>query len=194
MDDLKRCPWCEGDQLYVQYHDQEWGVSEYDNQKMFAMLILEGAQAGLSWITILRKREAYLTAFDQFDPEKIALYDDARIAGLLQNPNIVRNRLKVQSAIKNAQAYLRIMEEHGSFSDFLWQFVDGRPIQNRWRTMEEVPAQTEVSQAMSKTLKKCGFNFVGPTIMYAFMQATGMVNDHLIDCFRHELCRNGEVD
>ncbi|MBI9080217.1 MAG: DNA-3-methyladenine glycosylase I [Pseudodesulfovibrio sp.] len=193
MDDLKRCPWCESDQLYVQYHDQEWGVPEYDNQKMFAMLILEGAQAGLNWITILRKREAYWTAFDQFDPEKIALYDDAKIAELLQNPDIVRNRLKVQSTIKNAQAYLRTMEEHGSFSDFLWQFVDGRPIQNSWRTMEELPAQTDVSQTMSKTLKKCGFNFVGPTIMYAFMQAIGMVNDHLIDCFRHDSCRNGDI-
>jgi len=168
-------------------------MPEYDNQQLFTMLILEGAQAGLNWITILRKRETYLAAFDQFDPEKIARYDDVKIAELLQNPGIIRNKLKVNSAIKNAQAYLRIMEEKGSFSDFIWQFVDGRPIQNSWQTMEEVPTQTDESQAMSKTLKKCGFNFVGPTIMYAFMQAIGMVNDHLVDCFRHEACRTSRI-
>jgi len=193
MDNKKRCLWCGTDPLYIEYHDQEWGVPEYDDQQLFAKLILDGAQAGLSWITILRKRDGYFTAFDQFDPEKMARYDDAKIAELLQNPGIVRNKLKVNSAIKNAQAYLNIMEETGSFSTFLWQFVDGRPIQNNWKTMEEVPAQTEISQAMSKTLKKRGFNFVGPTITYAFMQAVGMVNDHLIDCFRHESCRNGEA-
>lgn len=193
MNNIKRCPWCGTDPLYIQYHDQEWGVPEYGDQQLFAMLILEGAQAGLNWITILRKREMYLTAFDQFDPEKIAYYDDAKVAELLQNPGIIRNKLKVRSAIKNAQAYLKIMEEKGSFSDFLWQFVDGQPIQNSWRTMEEVPTQTDASQAMSKTLKKCGFNFVGPTIMYAFMQAIGMANDHLVDCFRHEECRKSDI-
>ena len=185
---MMRCPWCGDDPLYVQYHDEEWGVPIYDDRLLFAKLILDGAQAGLSWITILRKRENYWAAFDQFDPEKIARYDEAKIGELLQNPGIVRNRLKVQSAVKNAQGYLAIMENEGSFSRFLWQFVDGEPIQNRWQTMAEVPAQTAVSQALSKALKRHGFSFVGPTIVYAFMQAVGMVNDHLVTCFRHEAC------
>lgn len=181
-----RCAWCGDDPLYVAYHDEEWGVPEYDDQRLLAKLILDGAQAGLSWITILRKRENYWQAFDQFDPEKIARYDEAKIAALLQNPGIVRNRLKVQSAVKNARGYLDIMEQEGSFSGFLWQFVDGVPMQNRWQTMAEIPAETAVSQAMSKALKQRGFTFVGPTIVYAFMQAVGLVNDHLVDCFRYQ--------
>lgn len=183
--DLIRCPWCGSDPLYVQYHDTVWGTPEYDDRQLFAKLILDGAQAGLSWITILRKQEHYWAAFDQFDAEKIARYDEAKVAELLQNPGIVRNRLKVESAIKNARGYLAIQETEGSFATFLWGFVDGRPIQNRWRRMGEVPAETAVSQAMSKALKQRGFNFVGPTIVYAFMQAVGMVNDHLVDCFRY---------
>ena len=190
MNNLVRCDWCGTDPLYIEYHDTEWGVPEFDDRQLFAKLILDGAQAGLSWITILRKRESYWEAFDRFDPEKIVRYDDAKIAELLQNPGIVRNKLKVQSAIKNARGYLDIMEQDGSFSQFLWRFVDGRPIQNNWKTMAEVPAQTAESDAMSKTLKKRGFTFVGPTIIYAFMQAVGMVNDHLVDCHRHAACRD----
>ena len=189
MEQKMRCQWCGEDPLYVKYHDEEWGVPVYDDQLLFAKLILDGAQAGLSWITILRKRENYWQAFDNFDPEKIARYDDAKIAELLQNPGIIRNRLKVQSAVKNARGYLDIMEKEGSFSDFLWRFVDGRPLQNSWRTLADIPAKTEESEAMSKALKKRGFNFVGPTIVYAFMQAVGMCNDHLIDCFRHAECK-----
>lgn len=190
MNNLVRCDWCGTDPLYIEYHDTEWGVPEFDDRQLFAKLILDGAQAGLSWITILRKRESYWEAFDRFDPEKIVRYDDAKIAELLQNPGIVRNKLKVQSAIKNARGYLDIMEQDGSFSQFLWQFVDGRPIQNSWKTMAEVPTQTAESDAMSKTLKKQGFTFVGPTIIYAFMQAVGMVNDHLVECHRHAACRD----
>ncbi|MCA9934228.1 MAG: DNA-3-methyladenine glycosylase I [Ardenticatenaceae bacterium] len=181
-----RCEWCGEDPLYVQYHDEEWGVPVYDDRQLFAKLILDGAQAGLSWITILRKQENYWQAFDQFDAEKIARYDETKIAELLQNPGIVRNRLKVQAAVKNARGYLDILEKEGSFSDFLWGFVDGRPIQNQWHSLQQVPAETAVSQAMSKALKKRGFNFVGPTICYAFMQAVGMVNDHVTSCFRYE--------
>lgn len=185
MDAKTRCLWCGSDPLYVSYHDEEWGVPEYDDQRLFAKLILDGAQAGLSWITILRKRENYWQAFDHFDPEKIARYDAAKIERLMQNPGIIRNRLKVEAAIKNARGYLSIMEQQGSFSDFLWQFTNGRPLQNNWRTLAEVPAETAVSQAMSKALKQKGFSFVGPTICYAFMQAVGMVNDHTLDCFCH---------
>jgi DNA-3-methyladenine glycosylase I len=186
MTDTIRCQWCGTDPLYVQYHDTEWGVPIYDDRLLFAKLILDGAQAGLSWITILRKRDNYWQAFDQFEPEKIARYNEAKIAELLQNPGIVRNKLKVQAAVKNARGYLDIMDKEGSFSDFLWRFVDGVPVQNSWRSLEEVPAQTAVSQAMSQALKKQGFSFVGPTIVYAFMQAVGIVNDHVIDCFRYE--------
>ena len=186
MDEIIRCGWCGEDPLYVQYHDKDWGVPIYEDQLLFAKLILDGAQAGLSWITILRKRENYWQAFDQFDPEKIARYDDDKVAELLGNPGIVRNRQKIQSAIKNAQAFLDIVEKEESFSQFLWQFVDGRAIQNYWQTMAEIPAQTKESEAMSKALKKRGFSFVGPTIVYAFMQATGFVNDHVVECFRYE--------
>ena len=185
----KRCSWCHGDELYQHYHDTEWGVPLYDNQKLFEFLLLEGAQAGLSWITVLRKREGYRQAFNDFNPEKIARYTDKKVAKLLQNPNIIRNRLKVNSAIQNARAFLDLRETGVSFSDFVWQFVDGTPIQNKWKTMKQVPASTKISDALSKALKQKGFNFVGSTICYAHMQATGMVNDHLVTCPRHEPCK-----
>lgn len=187
--DPTRCLWCGTDPLYQQYHDEEWGVPVRDDQRMFEFIILEGAQAGLSWITILRKRENYRAAFDNFDPEKIARYTPARIEKLLLNPGIVRNRLKVEAAVRNARAYLNIQEKQGSFSDYLWQFVDGEPVQNSWASMKQVPASTAQSDQMSKALKKEGFKFVGSTICYAHMQATGMVNDHTVDCFRHQECR-----
>lgn len=187
--DDKRCSWCHGDSLYEEYHDSEWGVPLYDDQKLFEFLVLEGAQAGLAWITVLRKREGYRKAFDGFDPEKIARYSEKRIDKLLQNPGIIRNRLKVKSAVQNARAYLDLREAGKSFSDFLWQFVDGVPVQNRWRSMKEVPATTPVSDRLSRELKKKGFNFVGSTICYAHMQATGMVNDHIVSCPRHTACR-----
>lgn len=173
MDDLSRCSWCGQDPLYVKYHDEEWGVPVYDDQLLLAKLILDGAQAGLSWITILRKRDHYWQALDQFDPVKMARYDEAKIAELMANPGLVRNKLKIQSVIKNARGYLAIMEQHGSFSDFLWQFVDGAPIQNAWHTLSDIPTETAVSHAMSKALKSYGFSFVGPTIVYAFMQTNG---------------------
>ena len=191
MTELIRCPWCGTDPLYVQYHDEEWGVPVYDDQALFAKLILDGAQAGLSWITILRKRENYYRAFDNFDPVRMAAYDEAKIAALLADPGIVRNRLKIRAAVQNAQAYLRIQAEEGGFSGFLWQFVGGRPIQNQWRTLADFPAKTAESEAMSKALRRRGFNFVGPTICYAFMQAVGMVNDHTVDCFRYEEVQRG---
>lgn len=184
-----RCTWCgTADQLYVYYHDTEWGVPVYDDKALYAKLILDGAQAGLSWITILRKRDNYYAAFDGLDPEIIAHYGDDKVAVLLQNAGIVRNRLKINSTIKNARGYLAIAEEHGSFSQFLWDFMDGKPIQNEWATSSDVPAETALSKEMSKALKKYGFSFVGPTIVYAFMQAVGMVNDHTVDCFRHAEC------
>ena len=186
---LKRCSWCGSDPLYVRYHDEEWGVPEYDDQRLFAKLILDGAQAGLSWITILRKRDNYWQAFDNFDPEKISRYNEVKISQLLQNPGIIRNRLKVQSAIKNAHGHLEIMGKEGSFSRFLWDFVDGRPIQNNWLSMDEVPTETAVSRKISKALKQYGFSFVGPTIIYAYMQAVGLCNDHVVDCFRHKECK-----
>lgn len=185
-----RCNWCGDDPLYVAYHDEEWGVPLHDEQKLFEFLILEGAQAGLSWITILRKREHYRAAFADFDPQQVARFDEADVEQLLQNPGIVRNRLKITSVIANARAYLRVKQEFGSFDQYIWQFVDGKPLLNAWQTLSEVPAQTEVSQQMSKDLKKRGFKFVGPTICYAFMQATGMVNDHVTDCFRYTQLRD----
>ena len=183
------CPWFGKDPLYRDYHHNEWGMPLYEDRALFEFLLLEGAQAGLSWLTILRKREGYRRAFDNFQPEKIARYDDQKIAQLLNDSSIVRNRLKVESAIKNARAYLTILESDQYFSDYIWQFVDGRPIQNNWPIMEKVPAMSKESNAMSKALKKNGFTFVGSTICYAFMQATGMVNDHLTNCFRHRECR-----
>lgn len=181
---LPRCAWPGDDPLYVAYHDEEWGLPVYDDQALFAKLLLDGAQAGLSWITILRKRENYYTAFDNLVPEKMARYDDAKIAELLANPGIVRNKLKVNAFIKNAQAYLKLQAELGSFSNYLWSFVGGAPIVNHWETLAELPATSPESEAMSKALKQFGFSFVGPTICYAFMQAVGMVNDHTTDCFR----------
>ena len=182
----KRCDWCGDDPLYVRYHDDEWGVPEHDDQKLFELLLLEGAQAGLSWITVLRKRESYRAAFDNFDAKLLARYDATDVARLLANPGIVRNRLKVSSAIGNARAFLETRAEFGSFDAYLWHFVDGRPIRNKWRSMAEVPAKTAISDRMSKDLKKRGFKFVGSTICYAFMQASGMVNDHLQHCHRYK--------
>jgi DNA-3-methyladenine glycosylase I len=187
---LKRCAWCGSDPLYVAYHDEQWGVPEHDDRRLFEMLILEGAQAGLSWLTILRKRENYRKAFAGFDPEKIACYGEADINRLLGDPGIVRNRLKIEAAIRNARGVLRIRETHGSFANFIWRYVDDVPQQNHWQALRDIPAATPVSAALSKDLKKLGCNFVGPTICYAFMQAVGMVNDHTTDCFRHaELLR-----
>jgi DNA-3-methyladenine glycosylase I len=185
---IQRCGWCGDDPLYVDYHDKEWGVPIREDQALFEFLILEGAQAGLSWITILRKRAGYRQLFDNFDPQKIARYSDKKLDKLLLDPKIVRNRLKVCSARKNAQAFLKVQQEHGSFSDYIWGFVDNQPIQNRWRTLQDVPATTPVSDQLSKDMKKRGFTFVGSTIMYAHMQATGMVNDHTTGCFRRKQC------
>lgn len=179
-----RCGWVNSDPLYIDYHDKEWGIPEHRDQKLFEMLILEGAQAGLSWYTILKKREAYREAFDAFDPHKIAFYDEEKLQQLMQNKGIVRNRLKIRAAVKNAQSLLTVQQEWGSFDRYIWSFVDGKPIQNYWRSLAEVPASTERSKAMSKDLKKRGFTFVGPTICYSFMQAVGMVNDHEAECFR----------
>lgn len=181
---LIRCAWAGNDPLYVQYHDEEWGVPEHNERKLFEMLCLEGAQAGLSWITILRKREQYRTVFDNFDAVKIAGYGEAKIAALLANPGIVRNKLKIHGFVKNAQAFLKVQEQLGSFDGYIWEFVNGSPIVNHWQTLRDVPAQTVEAQTMSKDLKRRGFTFVGPTICYAFMQACGMVNDHTVDCFR----------
>jgi DNA-3-methyladenine glycosylase I len=179
-----RCDWAQSE-LMIRYHDEEWGVPVHDDRKLFEFLILEGAQAGLSWETILNKRENYRAAFDDFDVEKVSHYDRRKIAELLKNPGIVRNRLKIASAIQNARAFLELRQKHGSFDSYIWQFVDGRQHANFWKTRNQVPARTAVSDAMSKALKKDGFNFVGSTICYAFMQAVGMVNDHLTKCFRH---------
>lgn len=180
-----RCPWSNSDPLYTLYHDEEWGVPVHDDQKLFEMLTLEGAQAGLSWITILKKRENYRAAFSGFAPDLIARYDVWKCQDLLTNSGIVRNRLKIESTIKNAQAFLEVQNEFGSFNRYIWQFVEGVPTQNRWNTIVQVPANTTESDAMSKDLKGRGFGFVGTTICYAFMQSTGMVNDHLVSCFRH---------
>ena len=186
---VTRCAWAGEDALYIRYHDEEWGVPLFDERRLFEFLTLEGAQAGLSWITILRKRENYRAAFDDFDPARIAAYDADKIESLLLDAGIVRNRLKVQSTITNAQQYLRIQDEFGSFSKFIWQFVGGHPRQNVWRNLSEVPASTPESDKMSRELKQLGFKFVGTTICYALMQATGMVNDHTTTCFRHEQLR-----
>jgi DNA-3-methyladenine glycosylase I len=181
---ITRCIWAGSDPLYQAYHDLEWGLPVHDDGQLFEFLILEGAQAGLSWITVLRKREAYRSAFEQFDPLLVASFDEAKVAELLANPGIVRNRLKVGSAISNAQAFLRVQEQFGSFDDYLWRFVDGSPVQNAWNSSAEVPTSSPVSDLLSRDLKKRGFRFVGSTICYAFMQAVGMVNDHTTDCFR----------
>lgn len=181
----KRCKWCGNDPLYIAYHDAEWGIPIHDDRLLFEFLILEGAQAGLSWLTILKKRENYRKAFHSFDYETIANYSQYDIDRLLADPGIVRNRIKIESAIKNARGVIKIQEEFDSFDAYLWRYVEGIPIQNEWKSMENIPTQTEISEMMSKDLKKRGFNFVGPTICYAFMQAVGMVNDHTTDCFRY---------
>ena len=187
---VTRCTWCGTDPLYMHYHDEEWGVPVWDDQTLFEFLVLEGAQAGLSWITVLRKREAYRKLFSNFDAQKVARYTDKRLEKLLLDPSIIRNRLKVFGARKNARAFLEVQGEKGSFANYIWDFVDGKPIQNRWKSMSDVPATTPVSDALSKDMKKRGFTFVGSTIMYAHMQATGMVNDHTLDCFRHRECKS----
>ncbi len=181
---MKRCGWVKND-LAIEYHDIEWGVPLHDDGQLFEFLILEGAQAGLSWDTVLKKRENYRAAFNDFDAEKIALYDEKKCAELIQNEGIIRNRLKINSAVRNANAFLEIQKEFGSFDKYIWDFVGGKPIVNSWENLRQVPAKTEISDKISKDLKKRGFNFVGSTIMYAFMQATGMVNDHIVSCFRY---------
>ncbi len=188
---VTRCGWVPlGAADYLAYHDEEWGVPVHDDRQLFEMLILEGMQAGLSWSTILRKRDNFRRAFDAFEPTRVAAFDEARIQALLADPGIVRNRAKVRAAVQNANATLAVQREFGSLDAFLWRFVEGQPIVNAWRTLAEVPAQSSVSQALSRALKQRGFNFVGPTICYAFMQAVGMVNDHTVDCFRYgELAR-----
>ena len=184
-DGKRRCGWPGADPLYVPYHDDEWGVPVHDDRKLFEFLVLEGAQAGLSWLTVLRKREGYRRAFARFDPRKVARFDARKVAALLRDAGIIRNRLKIQSAIKNARAFLKVQEEFGSFDAYQWRWVDGRPIQNRWRTLKGLPARTPVSDAWSRDMKQRGFSFVGSTILYAHMQAVGMVNDHVVGCFRH---------
>ena len=187
VDGLHRCPWPKDDPLYVSYHDNEWGVPEYDSRALFEKLLLDGFQAGLSWITILRKRDNFRKAFDGFQPAKIARYTPAKLEKLMANEGIVRNRQKIEGSVLSARAYLDIEAKEG-FSNFLWKFVDGRPVQNRLRDLNEIQAETETSKKMSKALKDAGFKFCGPTIVYAFMQATGMVNDHLVDCHCHARC------
>jgi DNA-3-methyladenine glycosylase I len=182
---VRRCPWCGDDPLYVRYHDQEWGVPSRNDRHLFEMLLLDGAQAGLSWLTILRKREGYRRAFAGFDPERIARFTARDQARLLADPGIVRNRLKIASAVRNAQAWLALVAAEGSFAAYLWDFVDGRPVQNAFRTLADIPATTPLSDRISKDLKRRGFNFVGSTIIYAFLQAAGVVNDHLVSCFRY---------
>lgn len=191
-DNLVRCDWCLGDPLYLDYHDNEWGNPERRPEVLFEFLLLEGAQAGLSWITILRKRDHYRKVLDGFDPGKIARYDENKKQQLLSDSGIVRNRLKIEAAIKNAQLYLAIQSSSSGFSELIWSFVNGNAIQNRWQTTAEIPAETELSAKMAKELKRAGFRFVGATICYAFMQAMGLVNDHVVTCFRHEQCKELE--
>jgi len=182
---IKRCSWCTADPLYIKYHDQEWGVPIFDDRKLFEFLILEGAQAGLNWITILKKREGYRKAFADFDPLKVSTFSKKKKEKLLLNSEIIRNRLKIDSAVKNAQAFLKIQKEYGSFSTYQWGFIDGVAIKNKWKTSKQIPTQTIISEKFSHDLKQRGFNFVGPTIMYAYMQAVGMINDHVTYCFRY---------
>lgn len=180
-----RCSWTGDDKTYIEYHDKEWGVPVHDDRLHFEFIVLEGAQAGLSWITILKRRENYRKAFDNFDPRKVAKYDDKKIEELLSNKGIIRNKRKIESAVINARAFLEVQKEFGSFDDYIWQFVGGRTIKNSWEKISDAPSKTSESEAMSKDLKKRGFKFVGPTICYAYMQAAGMVNDHVVDCFRY---------
>ncbi|MEJ5272514.1 MAG: DNA-3-methyladenine glycosylase I [Spirochaetota bacterium] len=186
MDEKMRCPWAGNDPIYVNYHDKEWGVPVFDDKTLFEMLILDGFQAGLSWITILKKRDNFRIAFDYFDPYKIAQYDDIKKNQLMQNPLIIRNKLKIEAAINNARQYIRIIESKGSFSNYIWDFVDGRPIVNKWKEVRQIPTSNKYSDKMSIQMKKDGFSFVGTTICYAFMQAAGLVNDHLVCCFRYD--------
>ncbi len=186
MNTKVRCGWCGNQSLYFAYHDEEWGEPVHDDRRLFEMLILEGAQAGLSWLTILKKRENYRKAFDNFDAKKIAKYDARKVAKLLKDEGIVRNRLKIAAAIQNAKTFLAVQKEFGSFDKYLWQFVGGRPLVNNWKTLKEIPPKTEASDAMSKDLQKRGFKFAGSTICYAFMQAVGMVNDHTLDCWKRK--------
>ena len=185
MEERPRCPWCSGHDLLRAYHDVEWGVPLHDDRGLLEKLILDGAQAGLSWLMILKRRDGYLRAFEGFDPERLAAYGEDEVARLLADPGIIRNRQKVLSAIGNARAWLSLQEREGSFADWLWGFVDGRPVDNRWRRVGEVPTETDLSRTISRELRGRGFSFVGPTIVYAFLQAVGIVNDHLVDCFRH---------
>ncbi|MFD0716494.1 DNA-3-methyladenine glycosylase I [Paenibacillus sp. GCM10027626] len=187
VDDVARCGWVNNDPLYISYHDHEWGVPLHDDRKLFEMIILEGAQAGLSWYTVLKKRETYRKAFDDFDVDKVAAYDEEKLAELLNNPGVIRNRLKIAAAVNNAQAFIKVREQFGSFDQYIWRFVDGEPILNHWKELREVPARTDISDQMSIDLQRRGFKFVGSTICYAFMQATGMVNDHLTTC----ICYHG---
>ncbi len=186
---IARCPWCGDDALYVRYHDTEWGVPLRDERSLFEFIVLEGAQAGLSWYTILKKRENYRAAFAGFAAEKVARFGEKETAELLANQGIVRNKLKIAAAIGNARAFLKIAEKHGSFANYIWNFVENRPIVNKWRSLEEIPARSGLSDRISKELKAAGFKFVGSTIVYSHMQATGMVNDHLVSCFRHKECQ-----
>ncbi len=186
MDGRIRCSWAGNIPIYVDYHDNEWGRPTHDERELFELLVLEGAQAGLSWLTILKKREAYREAFDGFDPAKVALYDEAKIEELMANEGIVRNRRKIEASVVNAKLFLDVVEEFGSFDAFIWEYVDGEPIVNHWKTQEDVPATTPLSDRISKDLKNRGFKFVGSTIVYAYMQSIGMVNDHVVDCFVRE--------
>jgi DNA-3-methyladenine glycosylase I len=181
-----RCPWGESHPLYIDYHDQEWGVPEHEDRRLFEFLVLEGAQAGLSWLTVLKKRKAYRKAFDRFDPEKVARYNSKKINALLADEAIIRNRLKIESSIQNARAFLKVQEEFGSFDSYIWQFVEGKPKKNVWKNLKQIPPKTAQSDAMSAALRARGFRFVGSTICYAHMQACGMVNDHLVSCFRYD--------
>jgi len=181
-----RCEWAGSDPLYIAYHDEEWGVPEHDDRRLFEFMLLDGAQAGLSWLTILKKRGNYRKAFDGFDPERVARFGERKMRALLADGGIIRNRLKIRSAIQNAKAYLEVQREFGSFDSYIWRFVGGKPKRNSWRTLSEIPARTPESESMSKDLRRRGFTFVGPVICYAFMQAAGMVNDHVVSCFRHE--------
>lgn len=187
---MPRCPWSQSDPLYHRYHDDEWGVPCYDDKQLFEFLVLESAQAGLSWITVLRKRENYRKAFSDFDANKVARYNSRSVSRLMNDAGIVRNRLKIESAISNARLFLDLQDSHGSFSNYLWGFLDGKPIQNAWRSLDQIPATTPQSDAISKDMKQLGFRFFGSTICYAHMQAMGMVNDHLTSCFRHGECRD----
>jgi len=182
---MNRCPWCEEDELYIRYHDEEWGAPVHDDIKHFEFLVLESAQAGLSWLTILKKRESYRQAYDGFDPEKVALYDDKKIEELMNNIGIIRNRRKIEASINNAKRFLEVVKEFGSFDKYIWSFVDYQPIKNRWEDISDIPVYTDLSERVSIDLKKRGFRFLGPTIVYSHLQATGLINDHLVSCFRY---------